>query len=167
LIDSIVKTLLADTQIKVNLQLPAYLPPHWDRQGTLGDILTRLITNALQAMNGNGELLIRPQLCTNPAEKDIPLKAGRYICVHIIDNGRGIAPENLPASLSVFHYRSDGAGMGLPIVYSLLKKNGGYIRIHSQEGKGTDCEVYLPIAEAGVDSPLANEPAPFPPNPMS
>ena len=78
---------------------------------------------------------------------------GEYVMIAITDTGTGI-----PASIRdrvfepFFTTKSEGkgTGLGLSMVYGFVKQSGGHIRMHTQEGRGTRFEVYLPRAGAGA-----------------
>jgi signal transduction histidine kinase/predicted CoA-binding protein len=114
----------------------------------LNQVWTNLIDNAIDAMDGKGELLLRTQ------------GRGEWVQVDVTDNGPGIPPEIQPKLFSPFFTTKPvgkGAGLGLNISYNIVTKHGGDIRVSSQPGK-TTFQVSLPVdfsrAERGAE-PLA------------
>jgi two-component system OmpR family sensor kinase len=73
--------------------------------------------------------------------------------VKVIDNGQGIAPEDLEhifeTGYRVNPSQSDGQGLGLDIVQTLVSKMGGNIVVSSEQRKGTEFTVSFPSLEAG------------------
>jgi signal transduction histidine kinase len=76
---------------------------------------------------------------------------GQDVILKVTDQGIGIPPEDLPYIFDSF-YRSanvgavHGTGMGLTIVRDSVQRHGGQIDVTSQEGRGTQFTVRLPIA---------------------
>lgn len=84
-----------------------------------------------------------------------PLPSGKYVRVIIADHGVGIPPENLPKIFDpFFSTKNGGTGLGLAVVYSIVKNHGGQIEVTSAPGEGTTFSLLLP-ASAGVASPVA------------
>ena len=70
----------------------------------------------------------------------------------IIDNGRGIPPEQLekifdPYFTTKSTFSEKGLGLGLAICYWVMKKHNGHIAVQSQVGVGTTVELYLPASQ--------------------
>jgi CheY-like chemotaxis protein len=83
-------------------------------------------------------------------EGNLPLKAGCYILVSIMDHGVGIPPESLERIFDpYFTTKKSGKGLGLATVYSIIKNHEGHITVTSQPGEGTTFSFYLPCADAG------------------
>jgi len=75
------------------------------------------------------------------------LEEGRYIALHVIDDGCGIPPENLQRIFEPFFTTKatkERSGLGLAMVYGTVRAHGGQVAIESQLGRGTDVCVYLP-----------------------
>lgn len=101
----------------------------------LNQVWTNLIDNAIDAMNGQGEIIIRS------------MREGEYILVEIEDNGPGI-PEDIQSKIfsPFFTTKSvgKGTGLGLSISYNIIQKHGGEIKVYSKPGH-TRFQIYLPI----------------------
>lgn len=157
----VVNEMVAGTNVKPVFQLGANLPNIRMAVETFEKIVTNLVSNALQAMKLGGVLTVSAELFNAVSDTEVKVKPGHYLCIHIKDTGEGISSENQNrVFVPYFTTRPQATGLGLPIVYSLLKKHDGFIRLKSQPGKGTDCEVYIPVAEG--DSEYKSEPAPEP-----
>jgi signal transduction histidine kinase len=71
--------------------------------------------------------------------------------VEILDQGTGIAPENLPKIFDPFFTTKDvdkGTGLGLAISHGIVERHGGRIEVTSEPGKGARFAVVLPAHEA-------------------
>jgi two-component system sensor histidine kinase FlrB len=99
-------------------------------------ILTNLITNALQALPEGGRL----EVCTAEGDKEATIT--------VKDNGLGI-PEDYQKMIfeSGFTASKSGSGLGLAIVDRLVKVLNGSISMSSDEGKGTQFTLHFPIEE--------------------
>ncbi len=96
-----------------------------------------IIVNASEAISENGEILIKT---TNPDEDNIKLE--------IIDNGSGIAPEDIPHIFEPFFsakHKESGIGLGLAIVFGIVQSHKGKIEVESKLGKGTIISITLPL----------------------
>jgi CheY-like chemotaxis protein len=97
-------------------------------------------------------------------EKVIVLQPGAYIKVTIKDEGLGIPRENLEKIFDpYFTTKPNGNGLGLTIVYSIIKAHKGAITVDSEVGKGTVFSFYVPVAKPhkqSEDTAKANPNAP-------
>lgn len=105
-------------------------------------IINHIIDNALQAIPAGGCLSIVTSNIVN----------SHQVRIEISDNGVGIAPENLPHIFEPFfttkqHGVDRSAGLGLSIVYSLVKAGHGQIHVKSSLRKGTTVQLIFPVAE--------------------
>jgi two-component system NtrC family sensor kinase len=100
-----------------------------------------ILTNAIQAMSGRGDLWL-----TTEEQDDL-------ITITIRDNGPGIPKHHLGKVFDPFYTtkgQGEGSGLGLTVAQRLVKKFGGEIRLESPEGQGTTCVITLPADKAGV-----------------
>jgi PAS domain S-box-containing protein len=106
--------------------------------------------NARDAMPDGGVLTIHVKQRNAPDET---LPAGQYVVIGVSDTGTGIAPETLSRVFDPFFTTKPvgkGTGLGLSQVYGIATQAGGAARIHSEEGKGTTVELWLPSRERHV-----------------
>ena len=102
----------------------------------LNQVFLNLLVNAAQAIKEKGEICIRTQ------------SDNGYVEIQISDTGEGIPPENLPKIFDPFFTTKDvgkGTGLGLHMVYSIVKRHNGTIDVQSEVGKGTTFTVRLPM----------------------
>jgi signal transduction histidine kinase len=118
----------------------------------LNQVWTNLISNAQQALNGKGTIVIE----TAAAEVEAGSAAGpQAVAVRIIDDGPGVAPELVPRLFEPFFTtkpKGEGTGLGLGIARRIVHKHGGEIRCISQPGR-TVFEVRLPLSVPETGSP--------------
>lgn len=150
-LEQLINRQLAGTNIKPVYSFDPYLPEIKMTAAMFEKIIVNLVNNAVQAMPQGGILSVKVNVTDIQEINSMPLAPGKYVCIHLIDTGEGIAYENQnKVFVPYFSTRNGASGLGLPITYSLLKKHGGYIRLHSQPSKGTDCELYIPV----IDVPM-------------
>jgi PAS domain S-box-containing protein len=110
---------------------------HVDPQ-QLDHVFMNLIINAAQAMHGRGTLTIR----TRYLEED------EQVEIQVCDTGHGIPEEIRSRIFEPFFTTKEvgqGTGLGLSMVYGIVERHGGSIRVESEVGAGTTFTVRLPI----------------------
>lgn len=133
-------------------------------EGNLEQVLTNLAVNARDAMPDGGKLSIQTEnVQISEADKKHILYAevGNYVRIGVADNGKGISPEIRDKIFDPFFTTKTsgrGTGLGLSVVYGIVKKHGGWINVSSEVGKGTRFTIYLPAA--GKVAQSAEEEAP-------
>ncbi|MEK7337929.1 MAG: ATP-binding protein [candidate division NC10 bacterium] len=116
----------------------------------LQQVFLNLLTNALDAIEGDGEI----RIAARRQEEAVGRGLGRAsVAVVVSDNGSGISPENLARVFDPFFTTKEvgkGTGLGLAICQSIVEQHGGTIEVQSEGlGKGTVVTVRLPLAERG------------------
>ncbi|MFP3983247.1 MAG: PAS domain S-box protein [Desulfurivibrionaceae bacterium] len=112
-------------------------------------VLSSLILNADQAMPDGGRLYISMENVEISREEVANLKQGKYIKAIIQDEGEGINPEYIERIFDpYFTTRHTMRGLGLAIVYSIINKHGGHIKVSSEPGKGAKFTLYLPAVDS-------------------
>ena len=127
----------------------------------LEQILMNLVTNSRDAMPSGGRLRIEVALAELDAE-DCRIHGqgapGAYVVLSVHDNGAGMDAETQRRMFEPFFTTKPvgkGTGLGMPIVYGLVKEHHGFVRTYSEEGAGTTVRIYLPAAAAGVAQEVA------------
>ncbi|MCS7152367.1 MAG: ATP-binding protein [Bacteroidia bacterium] len=121
--------------ITVHTEYDPHLPPLYLFSDEIGQVWTNLIQNAIQAMQGRGDLYIEARLMSN------------QLSVSFTDTGPGIPPEILPRIFEPFFTtkpKGEGTGLGLDICRRIVQKHRGNITVESQPGR-TTFTVTLPL----------------------
>ena len=109
-----------------------------------------LLVNARQAtshLGPHGGVIRVAAANVEIASTGAPVPPGRYVCVRVIDEGVGIAPENLDRMFDpYFSTKKAGSGLGLATAHSIVVRHGGHISVASALGRGTTFEVYMPAS---------------------
>jgi two-component system cell cycle sensor histidine kinase/response regulator CckA len=80
------------------------------------------------------------------------LKAGKYVCVSVKDNGLGMNSETVSRIFDPFFTTKEtGTGLGLSFAYGTIRGCGGDIAVQSIEGSGTTFKIYLPVLERKIE----------------
>jgi len=172
--DGLDKTLLiAKNRLKNKATIHKYyedVPTVHCSPSQINQIFLNLLTNAADAIEENGEIVIRTT------------SDGNKVRISIADTGTGITPEILAKIRDPFFTTKEvgkGTGLGLSIVDQIIQSHGGELLIDSEPGKGTTVTIVLPVVaiapidedeeegEAGIgnddigaaNDPLAEEPA--------
>ena len=131
-----VSQLLKKNRIEVKKKLSTDVPLVSVNRKNIIIALMQVMTNAVEAMEEGGRLTI----ITTAADNS-------WVLVEIIDNGRGIAAEDMESIFDPFFTtKMSGAGMGLPLVRKIIDDNHGKIRVESKVGIGTRVAISLPVA---------------------
>lgn len=124
----------------------------------LENALLNLCLNARDAMPAGGRLVIttaNAHVDSEFADQNPGSEPGDYVKVAVSDTGSGIAPEQLGHVFEPFYTTKEagkGTGLGLSMVYGFVKQSRGLINLHSELGRGTAVEMYLPRASAAAAS---------------
>jgi two-component system, cell cycle sensor histidine kinase and response regulator CckA len=123
----------------------------------LGKTIMNLVTNAAEAMPEGGEI----ELSTQNLYLDRPLLGfetipeGEYVRLRVADTGVGISITDLERIFEPFYTKKkmgrSGTGLGMAVVWGTVKDHGGYIDAHSEEGRGTVFDLYLPVTRQDAD----------------
>jgi CheY-like chemotaxis protein len=129
-------------------------------------VVLNLAVNARDAMPDGGTLVIETEMASVPADKAgvfdgiIP---GEFVVLRVKDSGCGMPPEILRHAFEPFFTTKEmgrGSGLGLPVVYGIVKQSGGYVNLVSVVGQGTTVEIYLPkLVDSGAKSERSSVPA--------
>lgn len=119
-------------------------------KGQINQVIHNIAINAAEASPGGGVIVVRAENAMVGPDSRLPLREGRFVQISIEDHGCGITPENLGRIFDpYFTTKSKGNGLGLASAYSIVKKHGGHISVHSRVGTGTIFDVYLPASDKG------------------
>ncbi|MFQ5604845.1 MAG: PAS domain S-box protein [bacterium] len=137
-----------DIELKTNLaRKPLFI------QGDpvqLKQVLMNLCVNARDAMPDGGILTFETRLTSPENLRHLPLSDGEvnnYAHLTITDNGLGMSKETQARIFEPFFTTKDasrGTGLGLSVVYGIIKQHHGYIEVNSEEGEGTAFRLIFP-----------------------
>jgi len=144
LIRATVTEVAIPTNVEVQTQIDEYMPEVAADAQLLKRVFFNLLNNALQAMPKGGILTLKMQSIKN-------LKGDGKILICVEDTGVGIPEEVKPKIFKpLFTTKSRGQGFGLVVCKRVIEAHGGAITFESEEGKGTNFTVELPIENASA-----------------
>lgn len=128
--------------------------------------LVNLVVNARDAMQASGRLVIQVlNVHGVPAGPGHARREGDFIAISVIDNGCGIAADELEKIFEPFYTTKEigkGTGLGLSQVFGFAKQSGGEVEVSSTPGSGSVFTLYLARAErASTPEAVATRPEPF------
>ncbi|EPX86233.1 Signal transduction histidine kinase [Rubellimicrobium thermophilum DSM 16684] len=143
---------------------PDLRPIHADRR-QIEQVLMNLVVNARDAMPDGGTIRIETENARlhQPLHRDRAMvPAGDHVVIRVIDEGVGIPPERLSKIFEPFYTTKkpgEGTGLGLSMVYGIVKQSGGFIFVDSEVGVGTVFTLWFPAHEgAPPQGRAASEP---------
>ncbi len=145
------------SNVKCNVTVPESTWSVKADEGQIGQVISNLVINSMQAMPEGGivNLVVENQQLS--AMNSMSLDAGNYVTISVIDQGRGIAKENIDRIFDPYYTtKSEGSGLGLATVYSIVGRHSGQITVNSAEGKGSTFTVYLPASDQRPKQTIAN-----------
>ncbi len=126
-------------------------------QGNLEQVIMNLAINARDAMPEGGYLYIKTEnikISEIDACQIPDMEAGKYVRLIIEDNGIGMdqaTQEQIFDPLFTTKEKGEGTGLGLSVVYGIVKKHKGCIHVYSEKGAGTTFKIYLPAKLFSID----------------
>lgn len=123
-----------EKNIEVESSLYSFLPSFELDERLIKQALLNIIQNGIAAMENGGKLVIKSKI------------DGDYIRVEISDTGIGIPQEKLAKIFEPYYTtKASGTGLGLTLVYKIIKEHSGEIHVLSEKGKGTSFVLLFPI----------------------
>ena len=130
---------------------------HADR-AQIDQVLLNLCLNSRDALPEGGRITIETEnvLVNGSFRESHPwAKPGRYVLISVTDNGVGMDKETISRVFEPFFStkpKGKGTGLGLAVVYGVIKQHDGLVHVYSEPGKGTTFKIYLPIVERTASS---------------
>jgi len=121
-------------------------------------LIMNLCTNAADEMMDTGGVLEvtldETQISGKNCSYDCTIKPGKYVLLQVRDTGKGIPEENLKRIFEPFFTTKEkgkGTGLGLAVVYGIIRSHDGAITVNSIPGEGTTFTVLLPAADVASE----------------
>jgi PAS domain S-box-containing protein len=117
--------------------------------GQIDQIVLNLVINARDAMPDGGALIIETENVTIDDHlcKMIPdAQPGEFVCLSIADSGIGMDVDLTQHIFDPFFTtKESGTGLGLSVVYGIVKQHGGWVKVYSAPGIGSNFQVFFPV----------------------
>jgi two-component system, cell cycle sensor histidine kinase and response regulator CckA len=155
---------IVSDDIEVRLERAPGLPLVTADPSQIAQVLMNLAINSRDAMSGSGRITISTRDLTlndDYCRRHPAARPGRYVEIELADTGIGLEPESEARIFEPFFTtKAGGIGLGLSVVYGIIKQHSGFIQVQSEPGLGTRFSLFLPIKqEAAQPVPqIQNEP---------
>jgi signal transduction histidine kinase len=122
--------------VRIHSDMPDNVPSVLVDETQIGQIVFNLLTNAMQAMEGKGDITIRT------------LANEHHLQYEVSDTGPGIKREHLDKVFEpLFTTKARGIGLGLAVSRTLARANNGELTVDSALGRGATFRLTLPLVE--------------------
>jgi len=118
-------------------------------------LVMNLVANASEAIEGSGNVVLSTtnRYVDRPLRRYDDVNIGEYVVLSVSDDGSGIPSDDLHRIFEPFYTKKvmgrSGTGLGLAVVWNVMKDHKGYIEVTSDEG-GTTFELYFPITRDDI-----------------
>jgi len=153
--------------VELVFSMDAATPPVLADATQVYQLIANLCTNAWHAFEGSPgriEVGLRSVTLDAAAAGSHPgLKPGRFACLSVTDNGKGMDTAVLERIFDPFYTTKEpgaGLGLGMSVVHGIVRSHDGAITVASTPGVGTTIEVYFPATAGNVEVPQAPATAP-------
>jgi len=140
-----------DKSIQIDINLSEQLPTVAADITQMEQVLMNLCINARDAMPDGGKLIIETDivlLTEDYARTHFDTAPGPYAVLSATDTGTGMDKETMEKAFEPFFTTKEegkGTGLGLAMVYGVVKNHSGYVQVYSEPGEGSTFKIYLPI----------------------
>jgi PAS domain S-box-containing protein len=141
--------------IAIETILDTSLPPVLGDVGQLEQVIMNMAVNSQDAIAGEGSLILethREHLNERKMD-DHTVVSGDYVVLVVRDTGSGMGEETRKHLFEPFYTtkeRDKGTGLGLAMVYGIIKQHKGHVFVHSRPGEGTVFTILLPAFHGDV-----------------
>jgi PAS domain S-box-containing protein len=141
--------------IEYSLHLERHIPSIIADRTQIHQVLLNLCINARDAMPNGGKLEIQTELVTgNQLKKKFSgAEENQYACIRVSDTGMGMDEATKDRIFEPFFTTKEigkGTGLGLAVVYGIMKSHNGFIDVESVKGEGTTFYIYFPVQPQGI-----------------
>jgi len=118
--------------------------------GQIEQVIMNLVVNARDAMPNGGKLTLQTASIhskTIRSTRQMAMPSGDYVMLSVSDTGVGMDAETQSRIFEPFFTtksKDEGTGLGLSVVYNIVRGSGGLVRVNSELGKGTTLEIFFP-----------------------
>jgi PAS domain S-box-containing protein len=126
-------------------------------QGQMEQVLMNFVINARDAMAGGGRITVKTENVTidkSYCKTYSYGRPGRFVCLAVHDTGIGMDKETISHIFEPFFTtkkEGQGTGLGLSVVYGIVKQHEGWINVYSEPGHGSVFRVYLPASRVSKE----------------
>ncbi|MDM7926603.1 MAG: response regulator [bacterium] len=149
---------LIGEDIEIRTELDPDLFPVRADASNMEQVIMNFVLNARDAMPSGGTVTIRTAnaVLSERECRDLPdVKAGSYAVLSVADTGTGMTPDVIERIFEPFFTTKpagQGTGLGLSVVYGIVRQHEGAVHISSEPGRGSVFTVYLPAAAVPAES---------------
>ena len=149
----ILQWLIGD-DIRFKMSLHKGVLPIMSVSGQIEQVLTNIVTNARDATPKGGLITLRTSLIDNDS---VPFKPAEfaevrgYALISVVDTGSGMDRTTSRKIFEPFFSLKEfgkGTGLGLAVVYGIVKHHNGFINVKSKQGIGTTFNLYIPLIDS-------------------
>src|SRR5262245_16543220 len=146
--------------IELSSELEADLPPITADKNQIEQALLNLCVNARDAMSDGGRLSFKTQSIEGETLQGLGKTLdGRYMCIEVSDTGVGMDESTRKRIFEPFFTTKNtgqGTGLGLSVVYGIVKNHNGFVNVESKPESGTSFRLYFPVAQS-LERPATDE----------
>jgi signal transduction histidine kinase/ActR/RegA family two-component response regulator len=153
-------TRLITEDIELRIHLEAENPFVLADEGQLDQVLINLVTNARDAMPQGGKLTISTGIVSldeDFARKHNLENGTLHVELKVSDNGIGMTEATNDRIFDPFYTTKEvgkGTGLGLAMIYGIVKQHGGIISVNTEPDKGTAISIFMPLVERNAEKPI-------------
>lgn len=131
-------------------------------RGRLEQVIINLVINSSEAMPQGGKITLRTENITLDEQSSSSIPGGypgKFVCFTVEDTGIGMDKEALKRIFEPFYTtkHTKSTGLGLTIVYGIIREHHGFINVTSGPGEGTVFKIYFPAADEEKEEESAKE----------
>jgi PAS domain S-box-containing protein len=146
--------------IELSLALEADLPSIMADKNQIEQALLNLCVNARDAMSDGGRLSFKTQSIEGETLQGLDdTLDGHYVCIEVSDTGVGMDESTRKRIFEPFFTTKNtghGTGLGLSVVYGIVKNYNGFVNVESKPESGTSFRLYFPVAQL-LEKPATDE----------